>query len=86
MDGLFHGKPYEQMDDLVGFPPIFGNTHMECFGPRNAPRQFLQKPRHMSGKAIKGLVPQAPNFIQSFGAVPYFKKKPQAKDTRPKKA
>ena len=20
MDGLFHGKPYQQMDDLVGFP------------------------------------------------------------------
>ena len=20
MDGLFHGKPYEQMDDLGGFP------------------------------------------------------------------
>ena len=28
MDGLFHGKPYEQMDDLGGFPPIFGNTHI----------------------------------------------------------
>ena len=27
MDGLFHGsKPYEQMDDLGGFPPIFGST------------------------------------------------------------
>ena len=26
MDGLFHGKPYEQMDDLVGFPTIFGST------------------------------------------------------------
>ena len=27
MDGLFHGsKPYEQMDDLVGFPIIFGLT------------------------------------------------------------
>ena len=24
MDGLFHGKPYEQMDDLGGFPIIFG--------------------------------------------------------------
>ncbi len=24
-----YGKPYEQMDDLVGgFPIIFGNTHM----------------------------------------------------------
>ena len=21
-----YGKPYEQMDDLGGFPPIFGNT------------------------------------------------------------
>ena len=28
MDGLLHGKPYEQMDDLGGFPPIFGNTHV----------------------------------------------------------
>ena len=26
MDGLFHGKPYEQMDDLGGFPIIFGLT------------------------------------------------------------
>ncbi len=28
MDGLFHGKPYEQMDDVGGNTPIFGNTHM----------------------------------------------------------
>ncbi len=28
MDGLFHGKPYEQMDDLGGFPIIFGNTQL----------------------------------------------------------
>ena len=28
MDGENNGKPYEQMDDLGGFPPIFGNTHM----------------------------------------------------------
>ena len=26
MDGLFHGKPNEQMDDLGGFPIIFGST------------------------------------------------------------
>ena len=26
MDGLFHGKPYEQMDDLGGVPIIFGLT------------------------------------------------------------
>ena len=26
MDGLFHGKPYEQMDDLGVFPIIFGLT------------------------------------------------------------
>ena len=26
MDGLFHGKPYEQMDDLGGNTPIFGST------------------------------------------------------------
>ena len=23
---VYKGKPYEQMDDLVGFPPIFGLT------------------------------------------------------------
>ena len=28
MDGENNGKPYEQMDDLGGFTPIFGNTHM----------------------------------------------------------
>ena len=30
MDGLFHGKPYEQMDDLgvQHGTIIFGNTHM----------------------------------------------------------
>ena len=32
MDGENNGKPYEQMDDLGGFPPIFGNTHMCQFG------------------------------------------------------
>ena len=26
MDGKNNGKPYEQMDDLGGFPPIFGST------------------------------------------------------------
>ena len=26
MDGENNGKPYEQMDDLGGFPIIFGNT------------------------------------------------------------
>ena len=35
MDGENNGsKPYEQIDDLVGFPPIFGNTHVEF--PRTA--------------------------------------------------
>ena len=29
MDGENNGKPYEQMDDLGGVPPIFGNTPME---------------------------------------------------------
>ena len=29
MDGVYNGKPYEQMDDLGGFyTPIFGNTHI----------------------------------------------------------
>ncbi len=26
MDGENNGKPYEQMDDLGGFPIIFGST------------------------------------------------------------
>ena len=30
MDGENNGsKPYEQMDDLFFFPPIFGNTHIK---------------------------------------------------------
>ena len=28
MDGENKGKPYEQMDDVGGFPSIFGNTHV----------------------------------------------------------
>ena len=28
MDGENNEKPYEQMDDLGGFPIIFGNTHL----------------------------------------------------------
>ena len=33
MDGLFHGNPYEQMDDLGAKPPIFGfNTHIFFLG------------------------------------------------------
>ena len=28
MDGENNEKPYEQMDDLGGYPPIFGNIHM----------------------------------------------------------
>ena len=27
MDGLFHGKPYVQMDDLGGFHPLFSECH-----------------------------------------------------------
>ena len=33
MDGENNGKPYEQMDDLGGFPPIFGNTHIPNTDP-----------------------------------------------------
>ncbi len=34
MDGLFHGKPYEKMDDLGGFvkTPIFGSTPISMDG------------------------------------------------------
>ncbi len=39
MDALFHGKAYEQMDDLGGFPIIVGNTHSNgCQNP-NEPRK-----------------------------------------------
>ncbi len=31
MDGENNGKSYEQMDDLGGFPPIFGNTHIYIY-------------------------------------------------------
>ena len=26
---VYNGKPYEQMDDLGGNTPIFGNTHIQ---------------------------------------------------------
>ena len=31
MDGENNGKPYEQMDDLGGFTPIFGSTPIGRF-------------------------------------------------------
>ena len=31
MDGENNGKPYEQMDDLVGHTPIFGSTPISCY-------------------------------------------------------
>ena len=33
MDGENKGKPYEQMDDLGGFPPILGNTQLVMIDP-----------------------------------------------------
>ncbi len=54
MDGENNGKPYEQMDDFGGFPPIFGNTPIDiqintcwvirCLGPikRNPELQILR--------------------------------------------
>ncbi len=35
MDGENKGKPYEQMDDLVGFPIIFGSTPKWFAGKRS---------------------------------------------------
>ena len=35
MDGENSGKAYEQMDDLGGFPIIFGNIQVELWGPYN---------------------------------------------------
>ena len=40
MDGENNGKPYEQMDDLGGFPLIFGNTHI----PPATPWFFVPSP------------------------------------------
>ena len=33
MDGENNGKRYEQMDDLEGFPIIFGNTYISYILP-----------------------------------------------------
>ena len=33
MHGENNGKPYEQMDDLGGNTPIFGNTHVYIYIP-----------------------------------------------------
>ena len=32
---VYNGKPYEQMDDLGGFPIIFGNTQISFVGVAN---------------------------------------------------
>ena len=37
---VYHGKPYEQMDDLGGFPPIFSTIHpkwLVSWGPPLGP-------------------------------------------------
>ena len=41
MDGENKGKPYFLMDDLGGFPHIFGNTQMERWKLQNA-REMIQ--------------------------------------------
>ena len=38
MDGENNGKPCEQMDDLVGEPTVFGNTHIYTGPPCNTTR------------------------------------------------
>ena len=50
MDGENHGsKPYEQIDDLGGFPPIFGNTQLSpffwliCFPKSTNAQNFLRQ-------------------------------------------
>ena len=46
MDGENNGsKPYEQMDDLGGFPPIFGNTHMLVFRGEKTPENKHFEPQ-----------------------------------------
>ena len=46
MDGLYNGKPYEQMDDLGGKPNIFGNTHI-------SPLKMMGKCPHEKGTHFK---------------------------------
>ena len=45
MDGLFHGKPYEQMDDLGGFPIIFGSTPIYTIWDPKLSTNILKAPR-----------------------------------------
>ena len=37
MDGENNGKSYEKIDDLGGFPPIFGNTYVTYIWSENFP-------------------------------------------------
>ena len=48
MDGENNGKPYFLMDDLGGFPIIFGNTHIVKW---NSNIRFI----HLVDKRINGL-------------------------------
>ena len=43
MDGLFHGKPYEQMDDLGVNNPIFGNTDVFFLRKRGGFQQATRR-------------------------------------------
>ena len=40
---VYNGKPYEQMDDLGGFPPIFGLTPM--YIPKKRFSESFQLPK-----------------------------------------
>ena len=48
MDGENMGKPYEQMDDLGCFPPIFGNIHLYLpFCEQGIGRYILETVGHL---------------------------------------
>ncbi len=50
MEGLFHGKPYEQMDDFGG-AIILGNTHMVSL--RTPPTNSSKLRRKLEQKDLK---------------------------------
>ena len=51
MDGLFHGTPYEQMDDLGGFySPIFGSTPTYQCSLNKMMVQFSEKKKKLRWK------------------------------------
>ena len=54
-DGLFHGKPYEQMDDLAGsFPHIFGSTPKNPSNLAGSPARLLKCVSKNRNRGVNG--------------------------------